>query len=232
MSPQFAWEENALSLTERITGVKRLSTEPYIPTSVFPPENITGIKTRTYQSLISQGIEPLTPAFDYLCKKPEDIYDRILKQQSLIDQMRERTKPKTFMLSKPRKASEPEFFSFSARTPPPLINYLKISQESKVDKMLREIRELPILTSKSWETNPFSGVSSPFTTKRGTTLYPDTDLWSKTLGDGSYLIGERGSGTHTHMGTDRTTGKEFVSIKDEKKGKSVFRTLVDWIKTI
>ena len=78
-----------------------------------------------------------------------------------------------------------------------------------------------------WELNPLSGVSPLLTTRSGTTKYPGTDLWSKTLPDSSYLIGEKGSGTHTHIGTDRNTGKEFVSIKDEKKGRSIFRTLLD-----
>lgn len=37
-------------------------------------------------------------------------------------------------------------------------------------------------------------------------------LWEKTLRDGTALIGEKGSGTHTHIGPD------FVSIKDEETG--------------
>ncbi|MEK6810923.1 MAG: hypothetical protein AABX96_00270, partial [Nanoarchaeota archaeon] len=59
--PQFAWEENALSFTERMTGTKRRFTEPYISASIFPPEDITGFKTRVKQYLKYGEIEPLTP---------------------------------------------------------------------------------------------------------------------------------------------------------------------------
>ncbi|MCF8033715.1 MAG: hypothetical protein K9K66_14625 [Desulfarculaceae bacterium] len=40
-------------------------------------------------------------------------------------------------------------------------------------------------------------------------------LWEKGLSDGTVLIGEKGSGAHTH------TGSGFVSIKNEETGKHI-----------
>lgn len=224
MPPQFAWEENALSFTERTIGVKRKSTEQYIPTSVFPPEEITGFKTRVNQSLRYQGIEPLVPD-----PRPSYKLKSFLEpeQESLLERMwRERLEKLEF------QKTLRSLIKIDSPAPEPLIPKLPLpwegeDPESRLLAYKINKRTTELSNSKYWEVNSFSGVSPPFTTKRGTTEYPGTDLWSKTIRDGSYLIGEKGSGTHTHMGVDHKTGKDFVSIKDETKKKSLFFTFLE-----